>query len=171
MDTLPGVSQLEGTPDLLRALLDGISDEQTLWKAAPDRFSIAEVLEHLTHVESHAFRLRVERMVNEDHPFLEAYDQNAYAAAGQYSGREADESFAHWEEQREDNVAYLKSLPLSAGARTAAHQELGDITVSQLLNEWAFHDLGHIRQIAEIVRAIRYYPHMGPFASQYKINP
>ncbi len=43
------------------------------------------------------------------------------------------------------------------------------ITLSHLLNEWAFHDLGHVRQIAEIVRAF-FYPHMGPFQKYYKVN-
>jgi hypothetical protein len=48
---------------------------------------------------------------------------------------------------------------------------VGPITVAQLLNEWAFHDLGHIRQITELVRAIRYWPKMGPIQALYKIQP
>jgi hypothetical protein len=171
MATLPGISQLETTSTVLRAVLDGISEEQTQWKPAPDRWSIAEVLEHLAHVESHGFRMRVERMVTEDHPALERYDQVALAASGQYSGREAEESFAHFEEQREDNVAYLKGLPVAVASRTGQHEQLGTITVGQLLHEWAFHDMGHIRQIAELARVIRYWPHMGPFRTMYQIHP
>ncbi len=170
-NTLPGLTQLEATPEILRALLDGITDEQTQWKPAPDRWSIAEVLEHLSHVEGHGFRERVELMVTKDNPALEPYDQNAFAAEGQYSGREAEESFAHFEEQREDNIAYVQGLPLSVASRTAAHAALGTITVAQLLNEWAFHDLGHIRQIAELVRVIRYWPEMGPFRTIYEVHP
>ncbi|MCU1261799.1 MAG: hypothetical protein JWO80_4684 [Bryobacterales bacterium] len=171
MATLPGVDQLETTPDALRALLDGVTEKQTQWKPAPDRWSIAEVLEHLSHVEGHGFRSRVERMVTEDNPHLESYDQLTYAAAGQYSGREAEESFAHFEEQREDNIIYLNGLPLSVVHRTGLHEKLGPITIGQLLNEWAFHDLGHIRQIAELVRVIRYWPNMGKFQSIYRVHP
>ncbi len=40
-----------------------------------------------------------------------------------------------------------------AGDRRAFHKEVGVITLAQMLHEWALHDLGHIRQIAELVRA------------------
>ncbi len=159
----PALSQLEATPEILRALLAGIAAEQAQWKPAPDRFSLAEVLEHLSHVESHAYRSRVEKMVDGENPAIEEYDQNAYAASGQYSGRDAEDSFDHWEEQREDNIEYLRSLPETAAARTGAHRNLGSITVGEVMNEWAFHDLGHIRQVAELVRTILFYPNMGPF--------
>jgi hypothetical protein len=168
---LPGIGTLEATPEILRGLLASVTEEQTAWKPSPDRWSIAEVLEHMSHVEGHGFRLRAERMVKEENPVLEVYDQEALSAEGQYSGRDVEDSFDHFEEQREDNVAWLTSLPARAISRTAQHQELGTITLGQLLNEWAFHDLGHLRQIAELVRALVYYPNIGPFQKYYKVNP
>jgi hypothetical protein len=70
-----------------------------------------------------------------------------------YRHADAEDSFDHFEEQRETNVEYLRSLPRSAGDRRAMHRETGEITLQQMLHEWALHDLGHIRQIAELVRA------------------
>jgi len=169
--SLPGLGQLETTPEILRLLMEGLSEEDTNWKPGPKRFSIAEALEHLSHVEGHCFRARLQLMVDQDHPRIEPYDQEAYFAAGQYSGRVAEDSFDHFEEQRELNLEYLSGLPDSAASRTGAHAELGTITVAHLLNEWAFHDLGHIRQIAEIIRALKYYPELGPIQSEYKVNP
>jgi len=169
--SLPGLGQLEATPEILRLLLEGLSEEDANWKPAPNRFSIAEALEHLSHTEGHCFRASVERMVEEDNPAPEPYDQEAHFASGQYSGRSAEDSFDHFEEQRELNLKYLRELPADVADRAGAHPELGVITVSNLLNEWAFHDLGHIKQIAEIIRALKYYPQMGPLRSQYKINP
>jgi hypothetical protein len=168
---LPGIGTLEATPEILRGLLTSVTEEQTAWKPAPDRWSIAEVLEHMSHVEGHGFRLRAERIVKEEVPALEVYDQEALSAEGQYSGRNVEDSFDHFEEQREENVAWLTSLPARTISRTGQHQELGKITLGQLLNEWAFHDLGHIRQIAEIVRALVYFPQIGPFQKYYKVNP
>jgi uncharacterized damage-inducible protein DinB len=169
--SLPGLGQLEATPEILRLLMEGLSEEDANWKPAPNRFSIAEALEHLSHAEGHYFRALVERMVEKDNPSLEPYDQEAYFTAGQYSGRNAEDSFDHFEEQRELNLEYLRELPAGVADRAGTHPELGSVTVSHLLNEWAFHDIGHIKQIAEIVRARKYYPDMGPFQSQYKINP
>jgi hypothetical protein len=169
--SLPGLEQLEATPEILRLLMGGLSEDDTQWKPAPNRFSIAEALEHLSHVEGHCFRARVERMVNEDNPAIEPYDPDVYFAEGQYSGRDAEDSFDHFEEQREMNVEYLRELPASVADRIGTHGKLGVITVSHLMNEWAFHDIGHIKQIGEIIRALKYYPGMGLFQSQYKINP
>ena len=168
---LPGLDQLERTCEILRALLEPLSEQDALWKPAPGRFSIAEILEHLSHAEGHCFRLRIERIVSEDSPLLEEYDQDAIAAEGQYSGRDPEESFDHFEEQRESNVEYLGGLPESALDREERHPQFGKVTAGEILAEWAFHDLGHIRQISEIVRARKYYARMGPFRSEYKINP
>jgi hypothetical protein len=169
--SLPGIGALEATPEILRLLMDGLSLDDASWKPAPDRFSVAEALEHLSHAEAHCFRARVERMVEEENPALDAYDQEALFASGQYSGRSAEDSFDHFEEQRELNLEYLRELPSGTTNRTGIHPEFGPLTVSHVLNEWAFHDIGHIKQIAEIIRALKYYPNMGPFQSAYQINP
>ena len=169
--SLPGIGQLESTPEILRLLMGGLSEDDTQWKPAPARLSIAEALEHLSHVEGHCFRARVERMAEEDNPAIEPYDTGAYIAAGQYSGRNAEDSFDHFEEQRELNVEYLRGLADAVAGRTGVHPEFGAITVSHVLNEWALHDLTHIRQIAEIIRALKYYPRIGPIQAEYKVNP
>jgi len=165
------IEHLAGTPDIFRQLMLGVTEEQTTWKPAPDRWSLAEVLEHLSHLEGHLFRARVDLMTTAENPPVEGYDQNAFYAAGTYSDRDPEESFAHWEEQREDNVEFLRSLDQRMLARTGQHAELGRFTLEDLLNEWAFHDLGHVRQVAELVRAQLYYPKLGPFQAETKVNP
>ncbi len=169
--TLPGIQQLETTPEMLRLLLQGVTAQQTEWKPAPDRWSLSEILAHLSHVDGHYFRAAADALATQKDPEIQPYNQNAFVAQGQYSHREPEDSFDHFEEQREDNIAFLNGLPLPAADRTGRHPELGTITLGHILNEWAFHDLGHIRQIAELVQAIRYYQEMGPFTAQYKINP
>ncbi len=168
---MSAIDHLAATPDIFRALLAGVSDEQAHWKPAPDRFSIAELLEHLSHVEGHYFRLNADRILGAENPQIETYDQNAYYVKGAYSGRDAEESLAHWEEQRDDNVEFLGDIEPAGFARTGVHPELGEFTMTNLLAEWALHDLGHIRQLAELVRAQLYYPDIGPFQAQYTVRP
>ncbi len=50
-DSLPCLDLLEATPAILRGLMSEISEEDSRWKPAEDRFSIAEVLSHLSHSE------------------------------------------------------------------------------------------------------------------------
>jgi hypothetical protein len=168
-NSLPCLDLLTATPDILRGLVCELLNEDSEWKPAPDRFSVAEVLAHLSHSEGHCYRLRVDRIMTEDIPQLEPDDAQMYLDL--YRGRDAEDEFARFEEQREKNVEYLRGLPAGSGSRLALHQEAGRITLAQMLHEWALHDLGHIRQIAELVRARRYLAGAGPLGESYKLNP
>jgi hypothetical protein len=165
------IDQLAATPEILRLIMAGVNDQRSQWKPSADRFSIAETLEHLSKVEGHIFRDRVDRILAEDNPNIEAYDTDEYFASGAYSNRDAEESFAHWEEQRESNIEILEELEPASLNRRARHARLGEITLGHVLNAWAWHDVGHIRQIAEIVRTLLYYPEMGPFQNEYTPKP
>jgi hypothetical protein len=168
-DQLPCLELLEATPAILRGLMSEISDEDARWKPAPDRFSIAEVLSHLSHSEWHCYRARVDRILDEEMPELEPDDAQMHLDL--YVNADPEEAFAHFEDQREINVELLRSLPAGAGNRKALHQEAGEITLAQMLHEWALHDIGHIRQVAELVRARRYLAGAGPLGKSYKLAP
>jgi hypothetical protein len=88
-----------------------------------------------------------------------------------YHDADPEDSFDHFEEQRETNVEYLRDLPPGSGNRVASHPEAGDITLAQMLHEWALHDLGHIRQIAELVRARKYLAGAGSMGTPYQLKP
>ncbi|HTV58503.1 MAG TPA: DinB family protein [Verrucomicrobiae bacterium] len=170
-DTLPGFAVLEQTPIIIEKILISATDEQMAWKPAPDRWSISEVLAHLSDTEIVVFRGRVEKMAKENNPVLESHDQNEAYARGEYSkgnGRENLRTFCH---ERDRSLSALRYLSPGVLGRTGRHSKLGTITIENLMNEWAFHDLGHIRQIAELFRSRAFYPFAGPFQQFYTIKP
>ena len=65
---LPCLDLLEATPEILRGLMTELTDEDARWKPAPDRFSVAEVLAHLSHSEGHCYRMRLDRFMREHDP-------------------------------------------------------------------------------------------------------
>jgi hypothetical protein len=132
---------------------------------------VLEVLGHLAHVEVFGFLGRLERMLNEENPALPAYDPDAFAASGVYGGRTLAEALVAFERERDRSLPLLEALPPEAAARSGVHAELGLVTVNDLLHEWPLHDLGHIRQIAELIRAVKYYPYIGPWQRAYTMNP
>ncbi|HYP13686.1 MAG TPA: DinB family protein, partial [Bryobacteraceae bacterium] len=73
-DELPCLDLLAATPEIVRGLMSGMSDEDARWKPAPDRFSIAEVLAHLSHSEGHCYRARLDRFLAEEMPEFEPDD-------------------------------------------------------------------------------------------------
>ncbi len=170
-ERLPGVGHLSTMPHIVQGLVAGLSGEDLRWKPAEDRWSISEVLAHLTHCEKHCFAARMRAMVESDDPEVDEYNVDQLEKGGAYQTRFALAALEDFLKARHESLKYLDDLPLSAAARTARHPLLGAITLGEMLNEWAFHDLGHIRQIAEIVRAVKYYPSMGPFRTQYTVKP
>jgi hypothetical protein len=168
-DELPCLNLLEATPEILRGLMAEISDDDARWKPADDRFSIAEVLAHLSHSEGHCYRMRVDRFLAEEVPEFEPDDAQMYLDL--YKSGDPEEDFSHFEEQRETNLELLRGLPAEAGNRKARHLKAGEITLAEMLHEWALHDLGHIRQIAELVRARKYLAGAGPLGKDYNLKP
>ena len=168
-DRLPCLDLLEATPAILRGLMSEVSEEDARWKPAEDRFSIAEVLCHLSHSESHCYRARVDRLLSEEMPEFEPDDAQMYLDV--YRDADPEKAFGEFEDQRVANIDLLRALPAEAGNRKARHLAAGEITLSQMLYEWALHDLGHIRQIAELVRARKYLAGAGRLGEEYRLKP
>jgi hypothetical protein len=162
--TLPGVDQLEQTPAALRSLIASCSAGEMEWKPAADRWSIAQVLAHLADTEENCFGPRVPLFTGEILPAIVGFEPRTIDAP-------ASESLGRFLRARKHNLALLQCVPGAAAAARARHESVGVYTFAHQLNEWAFHDLGHLRQAAELVRAVKYWPGMGPYQAYYTINP
>src|ERR1043165_9025253 len=121
---LPCLELLEATPGVLRGLMTELTEEDARWKPAADRFSIAEVLAHLSHSEGHCYRMRVDRFLAEDLPEFDPDDAQFHLEL--YRDADPEDAFDHFEEQRETNVEFLRDLPAGAGQRVAYHKEAGE---------------------------------------------
>ena len=124
------------------------------------------MLSHLSHSEVHCYRARLDRFLAEERPEFEPDDAqmhlDVYRNAGPRGGLRA---------LRETNIELLRGLPAETSGRKALHRSAGEITLSQMLHEWALHDTGHIRQIAELVRARKYLAGAGPLGEDYQLKP
>jgi len=155
----PAISLLEKTPAMLELMLREVSEDILGWKPAAERWSITEVLEHLLGIEQ-IYADRAKRMVVDDNPTFSKY---VPADAADARKRSAGQYLHDFVAARRAHIFFWHSIPATGGRRTGMHPELGAITLLQLLNELANHDLGHLRQIAELYRARAFYPHAGPF--------
>lgn len=68
--------------------------------------------------------------------------------------------------QRRDSLALLSTLSDADLDRTSRHLELGPVTLRQLLNEWAAHDLMHLVQAERAVMQ-PFIPASGPWRSYF----
>ncbi len=161
---------LTHTPATLRGLVADIAEEDLSWRPNAERWSIAMVLAHLADVEVGGFQNRFRAMLEQDAPILRRYDQLVLFRSGK-TAWDAPAQLAAFQRERSRTLKMLQSMPSGATERIGRHEELGEITVAQLLAEFAFHDLGHVRQILELYRSRVFYPRMGGFQSYYEIHP
>jgi len=155
----PPVSLLEKTPAILEMLLRDVPTDILDWKPAADRWSISEVLGHLLLIEQ-LYGDRAKRIVVDNNPTLAKYEEPDQFQLRKMPGRQYLEDFVAL---RQAHFFFWHGIPSAAGSRTGVHPEMGAVTLLQLLHELANHDLGHLRQIAELYRAKAFYPHAGPF--------
>lgn len=160
------ISLLEKTPEILEVLLRNLTPETLDWKPAAERWSITEVLGHLVMIER-LYEQRARRIVLEDAPALPKYQPPPDGESKKSARHYLDEFVS----LRRAFVFYLHGVPAATAGRIGQHQELGAISVSQMLHELANHDLGHLRQIAELYRAHSFYPYAGPFQKYSNPKP
>lgn len=163
------VQVLEKTPEILERIIEGVEPGDLGWRPSPQRWSISMVLAHLGDVEVRGFYSRFEAILKEDNPFLPPYAPAVLFQSGQEF--EARSELANFRAARARTLEMLRGLSSEAADRTGRHQDFGTIAIEELLNEFAFHDLGHTRQLMELYRAHAFFPHIGAFQSIYKVNP
>jgi len=170
-DSLPCLDQIEQTPIIIEKILVVARPSELDWQPVTAdgsaRWSIGEVLAHLTHCDT-IWLQRAQRMVEEQNPLLPNMDDGVVGAHAGKPGAENLRAFCH---ERDRVVTWLRYLPAAAAARTGRHAEAGPITLGQMLHAWACHDLGHFRQIAELYRAAALFSNMGAFQRYYTLKP
>jgi hypothetical protein len=142
-DLLPHVlSVLSTTPERWRALANTVQPDLLSRAPAPGEWSALGCLRHLLATERDVFPVRVAAiMAGRD---FEAFDQDAAGATTEAA--DSSEMVAEFEALRGRSLQAVAALTPSELGRTARHAELGLVTLEQLLNEWAGHDLMHTVQ-------------------------
>ena len=163
------IAILASTPDKLKQEIASMSMKEMKARPAPDKWSVQEVLAHLDDVEEIGMRARVAAMIDTENPLLPSFDQKKRAQEMKYNRKHPLKSLASLTRQREANVNWLAKLKPAQLKRRGTHQKVGDLSVEELVTEWAFHDLGHLKQILEIKR-YTLYPHIGNMRAFYKLG-
>jgi hypothetical protein len=160
---------LATTPQKLKLEISTLSQREMRTRPATDKWSVQEVLAHLADVEEFGMRARVADMIDSDNPDLPSFDQEARAIELKYDTIDPHRSLASLVLQRRTNLKWLRKLRPAQLKREGVHQNVGEISAEELITEWAFHDLGHLKQILEIKR-YALYPHMGNMRAFYELK-
>jgi len=143
---------LESTPDVLTALVRGASDE-ALVHPVDDGWSLRHVVAHVLDVERVIYTDRIQRMLAEDRPFIRSIDPLARMNERGLLARDVASLLRELASGRPPAVAALRALSPEQLARAGEHDEAGEISVANLVHQWAYHDLMHLEQAATILQS------------------
>ena len=143
------IKTLRATPVVLRALVDGVDDAQLRRRPAPGEWAIIEVVGHLADTEERALA-RVRRILAEEDPELEPFDQEALAEERHYLALDLEEELARLDELRRQHLAELEALDGSGWERTGRHGEHGVMSVELYETHVAAEEVDHLAQLARL---------------------
>ena len=145
------LESMRETRDMLASLVQSLPDGIAKKSPEPGKWSIAEIVTHLSDTELAAgFRFRAIAGGDDGVP-IPGYDQERWAAAGNYREAKLEESLKSFLAVREMNLRFLSGLPKSAWSKYGIHSERGRETLRELAVLVAGHDLNHIAQIRKIL--------------------
>jgi hypothetical protein len=150
--------------DRWRALANGLDRDLLARAPAPGEWSALQCLGHAADTEALVFSARI-RAIRDGRPELPSYDPDVQATPV----TDATDPAALAERlsaQRRDSLALLTTITDEDLDGTSRHLALGPVTLRELLNEWAAHDLMHVVQAERAVMQ-PFIPASGPWRSYF----
>lgn len=142
------------TEKKLARLIKNLSSAKLRKRPASGKWSVAEILAHLADAELViAWRLR--SILAAPGIEIQAFDQDAWEAAGKYNQRDPRKSIELFGVVRGANLALIKSLSPAQRKHHGQHAERGRESIEHIVALMAGHDLNHIRQIESIVQSAK----------------
>lgn len=155
MNDLPELLQrFKRGPELLATLLTGAAGREFDYAPAPDKWSIRQIMAHLVDSEMLAAG-RMRRMIAEDNPAMQSWDQNAWATRLDYATRKPSDCLVTFRIVRKENHELLRALPPETYQRTSEHPTRGAMTLYDVLKLYTGHAETHADQIRSLRDAYR----------------
>jgi DinB family protein len=139
-------------PAKLAKLLKGISPARARKRPTPGKWSIAEIVAHLSDAEL-VGGYRIRAILGAPGCQVIGFDQDVWVTALHYDKRNLGKSFAQYGALREANLALVKTLTPDQWKHYGVHNERGAETIETIVRMFAGHDLNHFQQIERILAA------------------
>jgi hypothetical protein len=146
------IKQLRVNAEIVRSLVQPISDEQANWKPDKETWNMKEVMEHVYNEERIDFRKHLKEMFSDPPQPWGAFRHQELISVG--SCHQALESFLM---ERESSLEWLQSLDAPEwhveSQATFGLEEVLNLKAGDVLGSWVAHDFLHIRQMNELLYA------------------
>ncbi len=144
------INRLEANSLVFASLLQGLPREMYLYKITEESWCLLEVAAHLLDEEVEDFRARVQHILTTPDLPLKAIAPHKWPEERAYLQKEYNSTVAAFLKEREQSIAWLRSLSNPPWQNAVDHPEVGPRTALKFLVNWLAHDYHHIRQINRI---------------------
>ena len=129
---------------ILAYAVSGLTTAQETARPGPGAWSVVELTAHLLDADLvHSDRMK--RVIAEDDPIFQAFDENAWAAKLGYQGTTTAEAVNLLSANREWMTRILRNVVDADFARAGQHTERGRLTLAELLALATNHLDHHLR--------------------------
>jgi hypothetical protein len=131
----------------LRALLEPVGDADAGRRYAPGKWTVREVVGHLTDTER-VFSFRATAFSRGDAQPLPSFDQAAWNTHGGYDERTLSDLLDDWTDTRKSTLALVRSMPAEALARRgiASGNEISVLACISILAGHVNYHIDHLRE-------------------------
>ena len=146
------IAALERFPATLRTAVAGVTASEARHRSPSGAWSIVEILNHLADEEVDDFPRRLRLILEDPQQDWPPIDPEGWAKQRDYQSRDLAESLERFARQREQNVAWLRTLADTSPPpdfSITKHDPRGSMAAGDMLAAWLAHDMLHLRQVAK----------------------
>ena len=147
------IDQYERGYDEVTSALEGFQEQQLSNHPINGKWSAREIVHHLADSESTS-ALRLRRLLAEERPVIQGYDQDEYAKKLKYNEREISPALACFRAARETTSQVLRLMTDADWRREGEHTEIGRYTPEDWLRIYSVHAHNHAAQIQRLKEAL-----------------
>jgi len=148
------IAQYKAGYDEVVRSLEGFTDAETTEHPLPGKWSAREIVQHLADSEMNS-AVRMRKLLTEESPQIQGYDQEVYASALRYNERDIRPALDALRGARATTGQLLDSMTEEDWAREGTHSESGRYTASDWLSIYAAHAHNHAAQIRRLRDAMK----------------
>ncbi|HXR65982.1 MAG TPA: DinB family protein [Ktedonobacteraceae bacterium] len=130
----------------IAAAIAELTSAQLQVSPTPGEWSIQQILVHLADSEVIGYE-RIRRVIAEDHPLLQPYDEEAWGNNLHYHQQDPQFALELFRLLRQANAELLHLLPAEAWERVGLHTENGEMSLYTIFQTYHNHGIAHLQQI------------------------
>lgn len=142
----------DGYNEVMRSLT-GFPAERLADHPIPGKWSAAEIVHHLADSET-VSGIRLRKLLVEDDPVIQGYDQEIYASRLNYNSRDIAPALDALRSTRANTAQLLVGMSEADWQRQGTHSESGPYSADDWLKIYAAHAHNHAAQIRRLRDAL-----------------